>query len=339
MESVDVGVIGAGRMGATHVRLLQRAVPDARVVALSDVVLDSAERLAAESGVPAVHADPLDLVRDPAVAAVVVASADDSHEALVLACLHAGKPVLCEKPPAPTAEASLRIVEAEVAGRRRLVQVGFMRRYDPGYVDMKRRLEAGDVGAPLLLHCAHRNPAAYSADRSEHLLVSSLVHEIDIARWLLGEEIARVTVFLPEPSRHAAAGIRDPQFAVLETAGGRLVDVEVFVNAGYGYDIRCELVGETGTLELPVEVTPGFEQRFEDAYLAELEAWTAGRRDGPTAWDGYAAAAVSGACIESLHSGRSASVDLGPPGREAAGIEAGLQAIRFYGDDRPAAAE
>jgi myo-inositol 2-dehydrogenase/D-chiro-inositol 1-dehydrogenase len=308
MASVDVGVIGAGRMGATHVRLLQRDVPGARVVALADVVHETAERLAGEAGVPAVHADPLDLVRDPAGAAVVVASADASHEALVLACLAAGKPVLCEKPLAPTAEAGLRIVEAERAGGRRLVQVGFMRRYDPGYLDMKRRLEAGQIGAPLMLHCAHRNPAAYSADRSEHLIASSLVHEIDAARWLLGEEIARATVFLPQPSRHAAAGIRDPQFVVLETAGGRLVDVEVFVNARYGYDIRCELVGETGRLELPAAVTPGFEERFAAAYRAELQAWTGGRSGGPTAWDGYAAAAVSEACIESLHSGRPAEV-------------------------------
>jgi myo-inositol 2-dehydrogenase / D-chiro-inositol 1-dehydrogenase len=337
MATVGVGVIGAGRMGATHVRLLHRSVSGARVAALSDVVHDSAARLAAEEAVPAVHDDPLDLVRDPAVDAVVVASADDSHEALVLACLQAGKPVLCEKPLAPTAQASLRIVEAELAGGRRLVQVGFMRRYDPGYVDMKRRLEEGEIGAPLLLHCAHRNPAAYSADRSEHLIVSSLVHEIDVARWLLGEEIARTTVFLPRPSRNAAAGIRDPQFAVLETADGRLVDVEVFVNAGYGYDIRCTLVGETGALELPVAVTPGFEERFEAAYLAELRAWTGGRGGGATAWDGYAAAAVAEACIESLRSGRSAAVDLRAPGREAAGIEAGLHAIRFYRGDAPAA--
>jgi myo-inositol 2-dehydrogenase / D-chiro-inositol 1-dehydrogenase len=308
---MDVGVIGAGRMGSAHVRLLGAEVPSARVVAVADAVVGAAERIAAQAGVPTVHADPFDVVRDPAVAAVVVASDDATHEGFVLACLEAGKPVLCEKPLAPTAEACRRIAAADTG--RRLVQVGFMRRYDPGYVEMKRRLAAGEVGAPLLMHCVHRNPEAHpSADRSERLIVSSAVHEIDIARWLLGEEIVRATVFTPAPTRHARHGIRDPQVVLLETAGGRLVDVEVFVNARYGYEIRCELVGETGTLELPRRVDPGFEERFAAAYAAELRAWCAGAADGPGAWDGYAAAAVAEACVESLHSGRPAEVALAP---------------------------
>jgi myo-inositol 2-dehydrogenase/D-chiro-inositol 1-dehydrogenase len=308
---MNVGVIGAGRMGATHVRLLAAEVGAARVVAVADARPEAAELVAAEAGVPHVHADPFDVVRDPDVEGVIVASDDATHEAFVLACLEAGKRVLCEKPLAPTAEACRRIAAADTHG---LVQVGFMRRYDPGYVDMKRRLAAGEVGAPLALHCIHRNPEAHpSADHSERLLVSSAVHEIDAARWLLGEEIVRATVFTPAPTSHARHGIRDPQFVVLETEGGRLVDVEVFVNARYGYDVRCELVGETGTLELPRRVDPGFEERFADAYLAELRAWCAGAAGGgPTARDGYAAAAVTEACVESLHTGRPAGVTLDP---------------------------
>jgi myo-inositol 2-dehydrogenase/D-chiro-inositol 1-dehydrogenase len=206
------------------------------------------------------------------------------------------------------------------------VQVGFMRRYDPGYAELKRRLDAGDAGAPLVVHCAHRNPAVPPGFTSEMLITDSVVHEIDTVRWLLGEEIARATVFAPRPSSLAPEGLQDPQLVVLETATGRLVDVEVFVSARYGYDIRCEIVAEEGTLELAppatvatrragaaaVEVAPGFQQRFSSAYRRELQAWVAGAAGGPDAWDGYAAAAVSEACVESLRTGRTVDVALEP---------------------------
>jgi myo-inositol 2-dehydrogenase/D-chiro-inositol 1-dehydrogenase len=158
------------------------------------------------------------------------------------------------------------------------------------------------------------------------LITDSIVHEIDTVRWLLGEEIVRATVFAPRASGLAAPGLRDPQVAVFETASGRLVDVECFVNARYGYDIRCEVVAETGTLELatPVTVTArsagehtldvasGFQERFASAYLHELQTWVSrrGEPSGSDAWDGYAAAAVCEAAIESLHTRRTADVEL-----------------------------
>ena len=108
--------------------------------------------------------------------------------------------------------------------------------------------------------------------------------------------------------------MRDPQFVVLETAGGILVDVEMFVNARYGYDIRCELVGETGTLTLPLAVRPSFLERFATAYRHELQDWVRavahGGPPGPSAWDGYAASAVADACLESLAGGHPADVRL-----------------------------
>src|SRR5918994_3969585 len=176
---------------------------------------------------------------------VVIASSDATNADFVLACLAQGKPVLCEKPLATTAEASLLVAEAEAASGRRLVQVGFMRRFDPAYTAMKRELDRGHLGDPLLVHCAHRNASVPSTYTSEMLVTSSLTHEIDVVRWLTGEEIASATVLAPRSSSRAN-GIRDPQLAILETEGGVLVDVEVFANAGYGYDIRCEVVGETG---------------------------------------------------------------------------------------------
>ena len=158
--------------------------------------------------------------------------------------------MLCEKPLAPTSEASLSVVEAEAAIGRRLVQIAFMRRYDAGYVAIKERLDAGRVGAALMVHCAHRNAGTPPGWTSEMIITSSATHEFDLTRWLLGQEVAAATVLVPRSSGLAPDGVRDPQLIVLETEDGVLVDVEVFVNARYGYDIRCELVGESGTLSL-----------------------------------------------------------------------------------------
>src|SRR5215210_5416051 len=157
-------------MGLTHVRLLGSAVAGAEVVAVSDALPEAAERAAKEAGIETVHPDAADLIHDEHVDAVVVASPASTHEALVLACIDAGKPVLCEKPLAATAAAARRVLEAEVAAGRRLVQVGFMRRFDPGYADMKTKLDAGLVGRPLLVHCAHRNPSVPASFGSEMIV-------------------------------------------------------------------------------------------------------------------------------------------------------------------------
>ena len=312
--SVGVGVIGAGMMGAAHIGTLTTGVEGAHVAAVADADPARAAAAAREGGARAI-ADPHELIGDPEVDAVVVASFDTTHEEFVCACIAAGKPVLCEKPLATTADACLRVIDAEVAAGRRLVSLGFMRRYDPGYEAIKTSLDDGGVGAVLLVHCAHRNAVAPAVYTSEMLITSSAVHEIDIARWLLGEEIVGATVRAPRPSSQAPAGLRDPQLVLLETASGVLIDVEVFVNARYGYDIRCELVGETGTLRLDEQIAPDFRVRFATAYRRELEAWVravgSGHADGqPDAWDGYAANAVADACLASLASGEREDVVL-----------------------------
>ena len=312
-----VGVIGAGLMGTTHVRVMGTSVPGARLVAVSDAIAQSARRLADEAGVETTYADGLELVHDEGIDAVVVASPGDTHEAFVLACLEQGKPVLCEKPLATTVDAARRVLEAEAALGRRLVQIGFMRRFDPGYEDLKARVDGGHIGAPLLVHCAHRNPTVPLSFDSEMILRDSVVHDVDTARWLLGQELTRVTVMTPRPSGKAPEGVQDPQFVIFETDGGGLVDVEAFVNAQYGYDIRCEVVGETGTAALAppasVEmreegrigggVAMGFQERFATAYARELQAWVrsiGGGGVGASTWDGYAAVAVCEAAVESL---------------------------------------
>jgi myo-inositol 2-dehydrogenase / D-chiro-inositol 1-dehydrogenase len=334
---VRVGIVGTGAMGAVHARVLAEAVAGARVAAVCDARGDVAEAVASEAGGATVHAGGSDVVADPGVDAVVVASPADTHAELVLACLEAGKPVLCEKPLAATLEDCRRVVAAEAALGRRLVQVGFMRRFDPGYAELRRRLRAGEIGTPLLAHCVHRNAHAPGFFTSDMLITDSAVHEVDAVRWLLGEEVARVTALAPRSTRRVPGGVRDPQVVLLETDSGVLVDVEVFVNAVYGYDVRCEVVGEDGTLELAppaaivarrqgvagVAVVQGFQERFAAAYVAELRAFAAaaarGTVAGPGAWDGYAAAAVAHAGVESLRAGRPVDVALDAQAPVAAG--------------------
>jgi myo-inositol 2-dehydrogenase/D-chiro-inositol 1-dehydrogenase len=312
--SVGIGVIGAGMMGADHVRTLTGGVAGAHVAAISDADPARAEAAVRECDGARAIADPHALIADPAVDAVVVASSDATHEEFVVGCIGARKPVLCEKPLATSADACLRVIEAELAAGRRLVHLGFMRRFDPAYGVVKARLDDGGLGEILLLHCAHRNASSPPGFTSEMLITSSAVHEIDIARWLLGEEIVGASVRAARPTSQAANGLRDPQIVLLETAGGVLIDVEVFVNAGYGYDIRCEVVGETGSVHLGEQVEPDFRARFATAYQRELEAWVGAVGDGPgpgpSAWDGYVANAVADACLESLASGVRASVSL-----------------------------
>lgn len=327
--SLRVGVVGAGLMGSTHIRLLSGSVPGAEVVAISDAVAESAERLAAEAHVNIVHTDGRTLIDDPEVDAVVIASPAQTHEPFVLACFEAGKPVLCEKPLAVDAQASRRVLDAEVALGRRLVQVGFMRRFDPGYVDMKSRIDGAQIGAPLLAHCAHRNPTVPPAFGSEMILTDSVVHDVDTLRWLLGQEIAKVTVLTPRPSRHAPEGVRDPLFVVFVTDAGAIADVEAFVNAQYAYDIRCEVVGESGTIALvpptavevrraggnTAEIPMGFQERFASAYAGELQSWAlsiaSGVPVGASAWDGYAASVVCESALDSFRTGQPAEVELG----------------------------
>ncbi|HEY6709318.1 MAG TPA: Gfo/Idh/MocA family oxidoreductase, partial [Actinomycetota bacterium] len=265
---------------------------------------------------------------DDQVQAVLVASPGSTHEEFTLACLAADKPVLCEKPLAPTIDACLRVLEAEAAKPRRLVQVGFMRRYDDGFRALKAAADSGEVGRPLLLHCRHRNPAVPPGFTTDMMITDSVVHDIDVTRWLLGQEIVAATVFKARPSSLAPEGLQDPQMVLLETSDGVLVDVESFVTCQFGYDIRYELVAESGTVALGEHagvqlrrdgqrhgpIPADYRERFGDAYQRELQEWVTGvlrgRVTGPSAWDGYATQAVAEAAVESQTKGGRVAVEL-----------------------------
>jgi myo-inositol 2-dehydrogenase / D-chiro-inositol 1-dehydrogenase len=326
--TVRVGAVGVGMIGEDHVRRLTRVLSGARVTAVSDVDTARAAAVAERAGGARVHATGAELVADDGVDAVLVASWGSTHAEHVLACLAAGKPVFCEKPLASTQEDCLRILAAEAAGGRRLVQVGFMRRYDPAYRALKAVLDGGAIGPPLLFHSVHRNPSVPAHYTSDMSITDTAVHDVDVSRWLLGEEVVAARVLRPRPSGRAPAGLADPLLVLLETGGGVLVDVEVSVSVGYGYDIRGEVVGETGTAALAGgsevvvnragqrrrAVPPGWRERFARAYDAELQDWVdavaAGTCTGPSSWDGYAAQAVADACLAALDRGERTEVTL-----------------------------
>jgi myo-inositol 2-dehydrogenase / D-chiro-inositol 1-dehydrogenase len=309
--TVHIGVIGTGMIGQDHIRRITEVVSGAEVVAVADVNAELAREVGAGVGARAL-ADGHDVIADPAVDAVVVTSWGPTHAAYVLAAIEAGKYVFCEKPLATTAEDCLRIVAAEQAFGRRLVQVGFMRRYDTGYQAMKGSL--AELGPVLLMHCAHRNPTVPESYHSDMAVQDTAVHEIDIIRWLLDEEIVTAQVITPRQTGRRFSHLSDPQLMVFETESGVRVDLEVFVNCQYGYDIRHETVCETGTAQLPHHTTQDWKQRFGAAFDAEFAEWIAsikdGRVTGPSAWDGYAVAVTSDATVEARRTGDTVSVQL-----------------------------
>ncbi|MGF1626752.1 MAG: Gfo/Idh/MocA family oxidoreductase, partial [Alphaproteobacteria bacterium] len=321
--SLGIGVIGAGVMGADHARTIAEQGAGLHVAAICDPDRARAEASAARAPGARIETDPHAVIAAKDVDAVLVASPDETHADFTLACIAAGKPVLCEKPLAATIAECARIVEAERAAGRRLVQVGFMRRFDPAYLDMKARHAEGGLGAARLLHCIHRNASAPVFFKGLMAITNAAVHEFDICRWLLDAEVARIHVHRSRPTASGAAGFEDPLLLVLEMDGGQLVDIEVFVNCGYGYDIRTELVCAGGTLSmLPPHLSelrqaggtapayafaPDWRQRFRDAYRLQIAGWRdairTGTPAGASAWDGLVATAVAEAGCKALESG------------------------------------
>ena len=324
--TVNVGVIGVGMIGQDHIRRLTSVLSGAAVVAVTDVNAEQAAQVAGPIGAT-VFATGQELIADPTVDAVIVCSWGPTHEEYVLAAIAADKPVFCEKPLATTQEACLRIIAAETDLGHRVVQVGYMRRFDPAYRAMKAVIDSGDIGAPTMMHGAHRNPSVPGHYTREMAITDTAVHDIDLARWLLGEEIVAAQVL--KPRRNSLGGdLEDPLLLVFETESGVLVDIETNVNIRYGYDIRGEVVGEQGTVSL-AESTPiltrrggsltgrvpeDWRERFIRAYDIEFQEWIDaidGRgRFGPSSWDGYAAAAVSDAAVRALHDGTRVAVEL-----------------------------
>jgi myo-inositol 2-dehydrogenase/D-chiro-inositol 1-dehydrogenase len=312
-------LIGAGIMGADHARILSQQIAGVSLHFICDRDTARARQIADDIGAAHVSDDPLAVINDRQVDAVLIASPDQTHAPLTKACIAAGKPVLCEKPLSQDSAECLDVIAAEVKTGKRLVQIGFMRRFDPGYVDMKKALGNGSIGPALMMHNFHRNVSAPPSFTGQMAITNSAPHEFDIARYVLGEEFESISVFRPKLADPTKVGA--PVFMVLTTCGGQIVNVEINNNAAYGYDVRGELVGEKGSvflrspvaselnvnLQSVVSYPADWRPRFAEAYRLQNAAWLksieTGKPVGASAWDGYASTLVAEAGVTSLESG------------------------------------
>lgn len=325
--TVRIGLIGAGGMGRAHLARIHDDLSGAEITAVADINLDAAKAAAEPYGAKA-YGTSDELINDPDVDAVVIATFGKVHAPDVIKVIEAGKYVLCEKPLATTAEDCLRIMEAEQKAGKKLVTVGFMRRFDPAYNEMKAILDKGDNGEALLVHNRHRNPRVPESYTSRMAIDDTAIHEIDTMRWLLGEEIVKVRVEHGRSTSHRFEHLIDPVVVVMYTESGVRIDDEVNVNLQWAYSIECELVLETAAVRLGdqerihVRDAAGHRNamcqshidRFQTAFNTEFQSWiNAVARDehtGSTSWDGYAATAVVDAAVASLEDASSPLLDV-----------------------------
>ncbi len=320
--TLRIGVIGTGAIGQDHIRRITNTLTGGKIVAVTDVNAEQAKATVKNQNLDAkVYENGHELIKADNVDAVIVTSWGPTHEEFVLASIAAGKSVFCEKPLATTAEGCMNIVKAEVVHGKKLVQVGFMRRYDRGYRALKEAVDTNKIGEPLIIHCAHRNPEVGESYMTDMAITDTAIHEIDVLRWLTNDDYVSAQVLMPKKTKNALSYLSDPQIVLLETATGIRIDVEIFVNAKYGYDIQCEIVGETGIAKLPeplsvimrsgaklsTEILTDWKKRFIDSYDVELQEWMndtlKGEMNGPSAWDGYAAAVAADACVKAQQGG------------------------------------
>lgn len=328
MKELRIGVIGCGAIGREHIRRLNNLVAGATVVAVADFFPEAAEKVAASYPGIKAYKTGEELIASSEVDAVVITSSDESHAGYVLECVNANKFVFCEKPLAQTAADCEKIMAAEQKAGHRLLQVGFMRRYDRGYAAMKEMIASGKLGAPLMIHACHRNVAQAPGFATDYAVTRVAIHELDISRWLLDDEYETAQVLAVRQSSATKGEWLNPQIMMLTTKSGQRIDVEVQTDGAYAYDIQCQVVCENGTVNLPdpsavvtrTNATCGFpimtdwSQRFIEAYDIEFQDWVKsvleGQPKGPTAWDGYVTCVTADAIIKSRKTGAPEQVNL-----------------------------
>jgi inositol 2-dehydrogenase len=328
-----IGLIGAGRLGRVYARDLASRIAETRLVAVADPVEAVAKEVAAEFDVAKHYADPLALIDDPAVDAVVIVSPTHTHRELVIAAASRKKPTFCEKPPALSLDEVAEMQRA-VAASGMFLQMGFMRRFDAGYASAKKQIEEGRIGMPLVFKSTSRDPFRPSLEyanpkSSGGMLLDMGIHDFDLARWFMGEvrtvSTIGATIAYPEL---ATVGDIDNAIASLTFASGKLGVVDLSRSGIYGYDIATEILGLEGTLkigylrETPVmlmtknsvahDTVPYFMERFRDAYTTQLQNFAQNvqqQRPAPiTIEDGMEALRIGVAATRAHETGRSVVV-------------------------------
>lgn len=329
--TVNIGVIGLGMIGQDHLKRFANKITNAKVTAVCDINKKVADSIADEFGAKTFY-DANELINSNIVDAIFICSVGPVHKEQILAAIKAGKPTFCEKPLTPTADEAKEIIEAEVRYGKRMLQLGFMRRFDPGYVALKETIDSGKLGEIVMVHCAHRNPSVPANYTYEMPINDSATHEIDIIRYLLKEDIVSVRVDLPKKKTHRALPhLQDPLIIIFETSSGIRIDDELFVNCNYGYDIRCEVIGEDSIASLNEQalietrslsgaghrIAMSCMERFATAYDREVQNFVDRVAEnspmtGPSSWDGYLVALVCDAGVASLKDGEKHMVTIPP---------------------------
>lgn len=335
MASVGIGVVGLGRMGQVYAYHTARQIEGATLVAVADPDREALDRFAAQVPGVEVFSHYQDLCAHPQVQGVIVASPTSTHRDVVIEAARAGKAIFCEKPLALTLRATDEIIEAvQRAGVP--LQVGFMRRFDRGYAAARRKIDAGAIGQPVMIRSIGRDPHRTSMEFanpavSGGLIVDMAIHDFDCLRWLMGDDIERVYTEVAALVYPELQGVGDVDNAMINVRfkGGGLGNVEVSRTALYGYDIRCEVVGSKGTIEIgylretPIlvltqegvthDVVPHFPQRFGPAYTAQIEHFVEclrhARQPAVSAADARAALLACLAATLSQREGRVVTVD------------------------------
>jgi predicted dehydrogenase len=294
MRKLGVGVFGVGEMGRRHAENLRRLVPEARLVAVASATgaPDRARQTAHELEIEHSYASLEALLECKDLDAVLIAAPDKFHAQAIAIAARAGKDILCEKPLAlnlADAHAALHAVaEAHVR-----LQIGFMRRYDPAYTAARTWIEAGEIGVPVIFKSLGRDKdapplAAYQSKVNGMLLYNNTIHDFDMGRWLMGDEITEVHCYTTVAIRPEVAQYDDVVASVvnLRYRGGAIGNIESYVQAVYGYDVRTEIVGSKGSILVgSFHQTPAtfltanggtqilvdhFLTRFAEAYVAEV---------------------------------------------------------------------
>jgi myo-inositol 2-dehydrogenase / D-chiro-inositol 1-dehydrogenase len=327
--SVRIAIIGAGLMGTDHARIIAEDVPGAILQIICDQDVKRAKEVADHYGAFDVMSDTQGAIHRADVDAIIIASPDFTHAPLTLACIRAGKKVLCEKPLSQSSTECILVIDAEHKAGAQFVQLGFMRRFDQSYVEMREALKSGQLGRVLMMHNFHRNVATPAADFTGAMAITnSAPHEFDIVRHVLGAEFVSVIASQPKRSDRLVA----PVVMVLETNDDQIVTIEINNNAAYGYDVRAELVGEAGSMAInPVAFTrrdaalaqtigynTDWRSRYAEAYRRQMKAFLRFVETGDfpeiasNVWDGYAASVVAEAGVQALASGEKVKVKMMP---------------------------
>jgi inositol 2-dehydrogenase len=329
-DLLNLGVIGLGRMGGLYARTLATQVTGVRLYAVADPDAEVRAGVAGAFQVPHALASAADLIALPDLHAVVIATPTSTHHELVIAAAQAGKAIFCEKPLAiSVADTQAALAAVEQAGVP--LQVGFMRRFDAAYTRAKALIDAGHIGQPVTFKSIGRdpfcpNPLFADPAKSGGLIIDMGIHDFDLARWLMGSEVERVsaegTLLVCDTLK--AIGDIDNAVVNLRFANGALGNVEVSRNAFYGYDIRTEVLGSEGAVNIggyqhtPVllltrngaqhDVMPYLMERFGDAYRAQMQHFVGCLREGtPPAVggaDALAAFEIGLAATRSAQAGR-----------------------------------